>query len=307
MKISAVILTRNEELMINDCLKSLKGIADEIVIVDDYSTDKTIEIAKKYTKNIFLHKGQGYVEPSRNFAIDKATHEWILVLDADERIPESLAKQLKEIALENTKNVITIPRKNIIFNKWMKGGIWWPDYQIRFFKKGTVVWQNEIHSAPQITGEVFRLNPEENCAITHYNYSSVSQYVTRLDRYTTIEAENAITKGKTVVWQDAIGYPVHDFLKTFFAQKGYIDGLHGLCLSLLQAFYAEVVFAKIWEHKKFEEVNHPQFLKHFIYEVALLSNEFRYWAAHVAANTSKNIIKKTFLRIKQRSYQRKSH
>src|SRR3989344_1582000 len=173
MSISVVINTLNEEGSIKRALESLSW-ADEVVIIDDGSTDATLEILRN-TKmkdervKIFHHKSGGYVEPARNFAISKASGDWILILDADEEIPETLAVRLKNVTTEMQQiNYVEIPRKNIIFGKWMKASMWWPDYQIRFFKKGVVTWRNEIHSKPGVTGEGIKLDDEERWAIVHH-------------------------------------------------------------------------------------------------------------------------------------------
>jgi len=134
IKISAVINTRNESENIFDCLNSLK-FCDEIVVVDMESTDNTKEIAKQFTDKVFDHPMVGYVEPARNFAISKAIGDWILVIDADERIPKTLAIKLEEIAEKNEIDYVRIPRQNLIFGQWVRHSRWWPDFNIRFFKK----------------------------------------------------------------------------------------------------------------------------------------------------------------------------
>src|SRR3989344_5665200 len=140
MKISAIINTLNEEKNIVDCLESLDWV-DEIIVVDMDSADKTKDLSYKYTKNVFNHKRMGYVEPARNFAIRQAKGDWLLIIDADERIPKDLAAKLYQVALEDKYNFVRIPRKNIAFGEWLQHSRWWPDYNIRFFKKGQVEWQ----------------------------------------------------------------------------------------------------------------------------------------------------------------------
>src|SRR5688572_7980444 len=137
-KISVVINTLNEEKSIERAIKSV-DFADEILVCDMHSDDNTPLIAKKLGAKVIFHKRAGFVEPARNFAISKAEHEWVFVLDADEEVPDSLKGKLKEVI--NGSGVTTfveIPRKNILFGRWMKASMWWPDYNIRFFKKGFV-------------------------------------------------------------------------------------------------------------------------------------------------------------------------
>ena len=179
-KISVVLTVLNEEEKIKACLESVTW-ADEIVVVDDGSTDTTVAIAKQYTDKVFHHVSKGFVEPARNFAISKATGDWILILDADEQVSSSLAEKLRSITIESHVNGVRLPRKNIIFNKWMKHTGWWPDYNIRFFKKGSVIWSDKIHSQPELRGLIVDLGPQESYALIHYNYESVSQFLKKLD------------------------------------------------------------------------------------------------------------------------------
>ncbi len=254
-RISVVINTLNEEKNIEQAIKSVKW-ADEIIVCDMRSEDKTVEIAKKLGAKIFLYKKEGFVEPARNFAISKASNEWILILDADEQISETLAKRLQEIAQKMHQiDYIKIPRKNLIFGHWMKYCGWWPDYNIRFFKKGKIKWTNKIHRPPESLGQGLDLPAEEQFALIHYSYQTISQFLGRLDRYTTIQAEELKKEGYNFGWQDLFEKPLGEFLSRFFAMRGYKDGLHGLALSLLQAFSFLVMYLKLWEIEKFQEQN----------------------------------------------------
>lgn len=251
--ISVVINTLNEEKNIARALKSV-GWADEILVCDMYSVDRTVEIAKQFGAKVVFHKKVNYVEPARNFAISKAGSFWILILDADEEIPRGLVKRLKEIASKPvSSDYIEIPRKNIIFGKWIKATGWWPDYQIRFFKKNAVVWQDKIHSKPQTKGEGLTIPSEENLAIIHHNYQTVAQFLTRMNRYTDIESKQINSLGHIFDWKDLVQKPLGEFLSRFFASRGYEDGLHGIALSLLQAFSVFVVYLKLWELSKFKK------------------------------------------------------
>jgi (heptosyl)LPS beta-1,4-glucosyltransferase len=260
--ISAVINTLNEEKNLERCLKCLSWV-DEIVVCDDGSVDRTVEIAKQFGAKIYHHKFAGFVEAARNFAIEKAMGGWILVVDADEEIPSILASKLKEIA--NTKfarakkmlrvepDFVRISRKNIIFGKWVRHSGWWPDYNVRFFKKGKVKWQEKIHEVPKTEGRGFELEAKEGLAIVHYNYNSIGQFLDRLNRYTEIEAQDLIKEGYKFDWRDLISKPTGEFLSRFFARQGYKDGLHGLVLAVLQSFSFFVAYLKVWEREGFKE------------------------------------------------------
>jgi len=252
-KISVVINTLNEEQNIERAIKSVNW-ADELIVCDMYSEDKTVEIAKKLGAKIFFHKREDFVETARNFAVSKASNDWVLVLDPDEEVIDSLKERLIEIS-SKTKQIdyVRIPRKNLIFGHWMKASMWWPDYNIRFFKKEKVKWQSKIHRPPQTIGEGLDLPVEEKYAIIHQNYVTISQFLTRMDRYTTIQAEELKQERYNFKWKDLFEKPLNEFLSRFFANSGYKDGIHGLALSFLQAFSFLVVYLKLWEMDKFKE------------------------------------------------------
>ena len=255
MKITTVINTYNEEKNIERCLKSVKNFADEIVLVDQHSTDETVKIAKKFGAKVYLHEHTVYVEPARNFALSKAIGDWIFLIDADEEIPASLAEKLREIAKENKVDIVEIPRKNIIFSKWIEHSRWWPDYLIRFFKKGKVKFSNIIHEPPKTFGATIKLEPGEENAIIHHNFQTISQFVNRLNRYTDIQSDELLKKDYCFTWTDLVFKPSNEFFSRFFAGEGYKDGLHGLVLASLQAFSEFILYLKVWEKKGFEEQN----------------------------------------------------
>lgn len=252
-KISVIINTLNEEKNIERAIESVSW-ADEILVCDMHSDDNTALIAKKLGAVVFFHKRTGYVEPARNFAISKASHEWILILDADEEVPESLGGKLKEIISGNgVTTFVEVPRKNILFGKWMKAAMWWPDYNIRFFKKGHVNWVDKIHRPPKTEGQGIKLPEDERWAIIHQNYSSISQFIYRLNRYTDVQARELKNTGYNFSLHDLIKKPLSEFLGRFFANQGYKDGLHGLALSLLQSFSELIVYLKVWEKEGFTQ------------------------------------------------------
>lgn len=276
MTISAVISAFNEEKMIEECLKSLSFV-DEIIFVDNTSSDQTVKIAKKYTKKVFVRPNDPVMlNINKNFGFTKATGDWIISIDSDERITPQLAREIKSKIKNADYNGFEIPRKNIIFGKWIEHSIWWPDYNLRLFKreKGKFA-EKHVHEKLSVQGKVGKMeNP-----MVHYNYQTVSQFIKKLDKtYTESETENFLKSGKDIAWYDAIRWPTNDFLKTFFLEKGYKDGLHGLVLSLFQAFYALVFFAKVWERKEnFKDLTPPNFLENVIGEFAKVFKDIRFW------------------------------
>src|SRR5882762_11573536 len=210
--LSVVISAFNEEKRIARCLESVE-FADEIIFVDNSSADNTVAIAKKYTKHIFTRENNFMLNVNKNFGFTKATGDWILCLDADERVTPELAEEIKNVLdrRQETKdqkpiNGYWIPRKNIIFGKWIQNSIWWPDYQLRLFKKGEGKFpEKHVHEMMHVNGKLEKL---ENPMI-HDNYSSISQYLYKLDRiYTENEVQNFLAQGKKITWIDALRFPI---------------------------------------------------------------------------------------------------
>lgn len=281
MKISLVVNTFNEENNLTRCLESIKDFADEIIVVDMHSTDKTRQIAKDFGAKIFEYDYTRYVEPARNFALSKAKGDWILVLDADETIEPELKKLLKETAGDQEINFVEIPRKNIIFGKWIKNSRWWPDYLTRFFRKGKIKYSERIHIPPSVEGKGLKLQDLEENAIVHYNLQTISQSIDRMNRYTDIQSDELIESGYKFHWPDLIIKPTNEFLSRFFFGEGYKDGVHGLALGLLQLFSEAVVYMKVWEKRGFEEEEVKGFGKIF----EKMVNDYLYWIRETSLNT----------------------
>lgn len=298
-KISVILATFNEEKNIKDCLESVKDLADEIVIVDGTSTDRTVEIAGKYTSKIIVKDNPLMFHKNKQLAIDKATGDWILYLDADERVTPELAREIKRVVAREPKRAgFWIPRKNIIFGKWIKSDFWWPDYQLRLFKRGKGFLPcKSVHEQPKVSGKTKYLKGP----LIHYNYQTVSQYVDRLNCLYTENDKNAfLNERKKITWLDAIRFPCHEFFATFFARKAYKDGLHGLVLSLLQAFSSLVTFAKIWEAQGFKEDKEKNFLAKTESEFRGMVKEGHYWFLTSKVETARNLLVRMFLRAKRK-------
>ena len=307
MSLSIVISAYNEARNVKDCLKSVDW-ADEIIFVDNESTDKTVEVAKRYTKKIFSRPNNPLMlNLNKNFGFTKAKGDWILSLDADERVSRKLREEIKEILpfrerkYNRSRNVngYLISRKNIIFGKWIKHGLWHPDYQLRLFRRGRGKFPGKHnHELLEVKGEVKKLKQH----IIHYNYTSVNEYLKKITYYySDNEAQNFLESGKTIHWHDAIRMPASDFLTNFFARKGYKDGLHGLVLAMLQAFYTLVVFAKVWEKQGFWEYNNEDFLQDTKTELASKGKELVYWLNKIRQENT-GLANRLLLKIKHKLF-----
>jgi len=295
--ISVVINTLNEEKNLPRAIFSVKGLAKEIIVCDMESQDKTKEVAEGLGALVYDHRPTGYVEPARNFAVAKASCEWILILDADEEIGPKLRQKLQSLITKTEADFYRIPRKNIIFGSWIKHTGWWPDLNIRFFRKGKVSWNELIHSVPMTSGKGKDLPAEEDYAIIHHNYSSVEDYLARMNRYTDIQAKYLTKEGHKFIWKDLIKKPLSEFLSRYFANEGFKDGLHGLALSGLQGFSEFIVYLKVWQWEKFlpQATSESEVEKEF----GVVSGQLSWWLASIGIK-SRDFITSIPLRIKQK-------
>jgi glycosyltransferase involved in cell wall biosynthesis len=287
MQISAVINTKNAGRTLKRTLESL-AFVDEIVVADMQSTDDTRLIAAGHGAIIYSVPDEKYVEPARNAAVAKASRPWILLVDADEVIPKSLGEKFQTIATadQNSHRYVAydIPRKNIIFGRWIQAGGWWPDHQTRFFRKGAVRWGSNIHQPPQIDGEVHPLEPNPDYAITHYNYESINQYLEKLQRYT--DAEQL---GRTEMSNSPFRAFSEEFLRRLFAQNGIQQDKHGEALALLQGLYEAIVVMKSWERDSFtHDATRPAGL---MVELQQFRRDLWYWMCTYRINDSAGLTK----------------
>lgn len=251
-KVSVVINVVDEEVeILPRALNSVKKLADEVVIIDQTIVGVSEESLKGYPCEVYKTKRVEYVELVRNFGISKATGDWVLILDPDEELEEPLLNRLKSIVENSSADYYRIPRKNIIFARWIKHSRWWPDYNIRFFRKGFVSWNEQIHTVPITKGKGADLPDREEFAIVHHHYDTLGQYIERMNRYTDALSKRLINEGYKFSWKDLVTRPVNEFLSRYFQGEGYKDGIHGLALSGLQAFGESIVYLKVWQSEKF--------------------------------------------------------
>lgn len=245
-------------------------------------------IAKEFGARVYPHKLEDYVEPVRNFGIQKAKGNWILIIDPDEEISPGLDRNLRKAAQSPKADYYRIPRKNIIFGKWMKYSRWWPDYNVRFFRKGYVSWNEVIHAVPVTKGKGLDIPAEERFAIIHHHYDTVEQFVERMNRYTSVQAGLKVKEGYKFDYLDLIKKPIAEFLSRFFAGEGYKDGVHGLALSLLQTFSEFVVYLKLWQKSGFKDEKVE--LIAVRNEVKKIRREMNYWFSDALFKERKNIL-----------------
>ncbi len=293
LSLSVVINTKNSEATLEKALTSVASFATQIVVMDMLSDDQTARIAKKYGVDFFSTKKDfSYVEPARNAALEKATQPWILILDADEEITPGLKKVIEE-KMKNSQietSCYFLPRTNEIFNHRMTGTGWWPDYQMRLFKRGSVSWTDQIHSVPEIHGQVEYLDADPDSAILHHNFQSVNQFIDRLNRYTTIEAQSdQILSEKDFSTKKVFDSFSDELIRRFFQENGIDEGMHGLSLSLLQANYQLVTYLKKWEIAKFPATENDQVLA--IKQIRKFQGVLNYWIANWQVNHTSGLLK----------------
>lgn len=296
MKVSVVITTFNSERTIEDTLKSVASISNEIIVVDGSSSDKTVEIVSKYTKNLFVRENYLMLNKNKNFGFSKAESEWILCLDSDERMTPELSEEILSIPNDVETDGYFINRKNIIFGKWIEHTGWYPDPQLRLFRKAKGSFEEKhVHEFIKVDGEIKTLiNP-----MTHLNYENLDQFLGKMIKtYTISEAESLINKGYKYNSSDIFKMPLSEFLKRYFAEEGYKDGIHGLVLSLLMAFYHLVVFLRLWEMNKYPEENDIDDL--FESGKNSVGRELKFWVSKKKIDNETNIIKKQTLRLKRK-------
>lgn len=246
-KISTIIITYNEQDNIEECLKSVLPFSDEIVVVDSFSTDKTITIAKKYTKKIYKQKFLGHVQ-QKNFAIKKAKYNWIFAIDADERASQKLQKTILNLKKKGfEKDGYSVNRLTYYLTDWMKAGGWYPDKKIRLFHKEKGFWAGENpHDYIKIpSGNVG--NTKAN--LLHYTYKNLTDHLKQINKFATIAAQEKSKKKKPFVILHLFFNPIFKFIKTYFFQGACLKGTRGFIFSVMASFSVFIKYAKLWELK----------------------------------------------------------
>lgn len=252
-KISAIVITYNEEANITECLRSLSW-CDELIIVDSGSTDNTVKLAGEYTQNIMITENIPYGQ-KRNIGIDKATGDWIFWLDADERATDELKNEITGIISESSPSTeaYLVNRKSFFINKFIKHCGWYPDYTLRLFKRSTGIKFNTslVHEKAVYDGNTGRLKSE----ILHYTDRDFEHYINKLNKYTSLSAEELKAKGRKAGFFDIIFRPVFTFFKMYFLKLGVLDGYMGLVLSTLSSIHVMTKYSKLYLMNKPNSIN----------------------------------------------------
>lgn len=245
-RLSVVVVTRDEEERLRPCLESVAW-ADEIVVVDAESEDKTLTIAREFTDRVVVRPWPGYAA-QKNAALDLATGEWALSLDADEIVSPALRAEIAAVlAVDGPADGYAVPRRNIFWGRWVRHGGLYPDWQVRLFRRGRgrfVV--RAVHESVGVEGRVERLAGH----LEHRSYRDVSDFLARADRYSTLAAEEAVTQGRRAGAADLLLRPLGRFVGMYVVGRGFLDGWRGFLLAALYAYYVLIRSAKIWERTR---------------------------------------------------------
>jgi glycosyltransferase involved in cell wall biosynthesis len=247
MKITATVITFNEEHNIAAALNSLSW-ADEIIVVDSESTDRTVELARGFTDRIFVRPWPGY-SAQKNFAAHQAANDWIFSLDADERVSPELARELEQTkqGAEPEAAAFEMPRLTSYLGRWIKHSGWRPDYKLRLYNRLLARWVGDyVHESLEVDGKVRRLDRN----ILHYTVRDASEHQLRMDRYTTLAAEQAYTQGERATYVGLLVSPLAVFLRSYFFKLGFLDGTPGLAIARFAAHYEFLKRLKLWEMKE---------------------------------------------------------
>jgi glycosyltransferase involved in cell wall biosynthesis len=247
--VAVVINTLNEEANLPGCLESVRWAA-EIIVVDMHSDDATARIAADFGCRVFQHERTGYVEPARNFGLAQATQPWVLVLDADERVSPALKTWMETTLAATTAAAFRIPRRNYYDGRWITCCGWFPDDQLRLFRRGVAQYSDRIHRAPKIEGLVADLPQNGDACLEHYGFSTLTARLDKDNLYSDITAQAMIKEGRRVSVFGVLARPVAAFCTAYFLQGGFRFGAFGAVLAWERAFATFSKYAKLWERQQ---------------------------------------------------------
>jgi len=243
-KISAVIITHNEERNIKRCLESIVGVADEIIVIDSFSTDRTREICANYPTTFIESEWLGYSE-SKNLGNNKATHDYILSLDADEALSDSLKESIQAKKGKGLTGAYSFNRLSNYCGKWIRHGDWYPDRKMRLWNKNEGRWEGDIHEKVVLTENID--NKHLKGDLYHYSYYAISEHIQQIDKYSELSARHLYEKNKKVGVIKLTLSPLFQFLSGYVFRLGFLDGFNGFTIAVITAFGTYLKYAKLKE------------------------------------------------------------
>ena len=245
-RLSVTVIAWNEEERLRACLESVAW-ADEIIVLDAESTDKTVQVAREFTDKIWVRPWPGFAA-QKNFALDQARGEWVLSLDADERVTPELRERICRIVRENgPADGYSIPRKNIFWGAWVRHGGLYPDYQLRLFRRtGGRFVDSAVHESARVGGRTRALTEP----LLHHSYRGLEDFVLRSNRYSTLAAQQMVARGARGGLVGLAFRPLGRFLSMYILRAGFLDGWRGFVLAVLYADYVFLRTAKAWEARR---------------------------------------------------------
>lgn len=244
-QLTVTVIAHNEAPGIAAALESVAW-ADEIVVVDSGSTDGTVAIARRYTPHVEVREWAGY-GPQKNYAASRASHDWILSIDADERITPALAAEIQALMARGpSARGYRLPRVSFYLGRWIRSTDWYPDVHLRLYDRRAARWSvRKVHESIEIDGETGTLRGE----MLHFPYQDISEHLAKIDRYTTLAAEQWAAEGRRASGLHAFVYPQLAFLRNYVLRGGFKDGLTGLLVSMLNSYYVFLKYAKLLERQ----------------------------------------------------------
>jgi len=244
MKISVVVITFNEEKRLMPALKSVEGVADEIIVVDSYSTDDTLKLARRFTDKVYRRRWTNYAD-QKNYANGKASHPWILSLDADERLSPRLREEIQALKEgEATAAAFSMPRLTCYLGRWIRHSGWYPDRKVRLFRRDRARWEGPyVHEKLVVEGEIRRLRGD----LHHFTYRDIRDHLERINTFSTLGAKKLYAARRKCRWFHLVLLPGTRFLKAYILKAGFLDGYAGFIIAFLHGFAVFVRYAKLRE------------------------------------------------------------
>ena len=252
-KLSVTVITKNEAADIGAALASVKWV-DEIIVVDSESQDETVAIARACTERVIVRAWPGYVE-QKNFAATQASNDWILSLDADERVTPELAREIEATLANPAHAAYRIPRVTWHLGRWIRSTDWYPDHQLRLYDRRRARWTGRlVHESMTVDGAIGQLRGE----LQHFAYRDISDHLETIDRYTTYAARQMLDNGRRAGLVRLAGHPPLAFLRNYLVRGGIRDGVPGFIVSSLNAYYVFLKFAKLRELQGWTPSHHEE-------------------------------------------------